>query len=287
VDFFDNSFLWLEVVIAAAVSAAAAAVAGVHCVLRRVVFLPAALTQLAGLGVVASFLVLHLAHDLEGSVLVEPRLYALAFAIAGALLLGLLRERRGFTREWLLGAVYIASGALILLVGGHIPQEIHDVNDILFGNAIAIENRSMWVTVGISGVVVVSFGALARPLFAVAFDAQTHGVPVWFLDAAVYVGLGLASATCTRVVGALPAFAFAVFPAAAALRQSSDARAVTALASLLGAVSAFLGYWVSFVLSLPTGACMAAVAGLVFGAAELLGFVRRLGTQGRGRAAGG
>ncbi|MCK9463915.1 MAG: metal ABC transporter permease [Proteobacteria bacterium] len=266
-EFFESHFLWLDAVIAASFCAAAAAVVGVHAILRRVVFLPAALSQLAGLGVVASFWLAHMLPEGCGAIVESPRFFAILFAIAGAVALGLFRESRGATREWWLGAVYVASSALVLLVGGYIPQELHDVNDILFGNAIAIERAQMFETAAISFAVIAVHGAMARPFWAVAFDAGTaeaHGVPVRGLEALLFLTMGLAAATTTRVVGALPAFAFAVFPSAAALALVRDARAVVAVAALLGALCAFLGYWASFELSIPTGASMAVVAGAVF-----------------------
>lgn len=269
--FFENHFLWLDVVLAAAISGAAAAAVGVHAILRRVVFLPAALSQLAGLGVVAAFLLAHIVQG-HGTAWENPRLFAMAFAAAGALILGWVRESRGTTREWTLGGVYVGASALIVLIGGVIPQELHDVNDILFGNAIAIEREQLIATALTASAVLLLHGWLARPFVAVGFDAQTaeaHGAPVRLLDALLFVSMGLAAATCTRVVGALPAFAFAVFPGACALLLTRDARALVAVAAVIGALDAFLGYWASFTLSVSTGASMAAVAALVFGALRL------------------
>lgn len=280
--FFESHFLWLDVVIAASLSAAAAAAVGCHAVLRRVVFLPAALSQLSGLGVVVAFFLAHQFPSWHGTVLEAPWGVAVAFASVGAILLGLVPERRDATREWTLGGVYLASSALVVLLGNSIPQEIHDVGDVLFGNAIAIERSQMLVTAGLAGGVLLVHALLARQFVASAFDphtAEAHGAPVRLLDALLFVSMGLAAATSTRVVGALPAFAFAVFPSMAALRLTPDARPAVAAAAVLGAVSAFLGYWASFTLSLPTGACMAAAAVGVF--AVVRGFAALRGLASR------
>lgn len=266
--FFESSFLWLEVVVAASVSAAAVAAVGVHALLRRVVFLPAALSQVAGLGVVLTFLIAHRLPALEPLLPDDPGTFAAVFAAGVALLLGFVREPRGITREWLLGAAFVVSSALVLLLGGLVSAEMHDVSDVLFGNAIAIEWDPMLRAVVSSTVVLVLTAALARPLVGVAFDSETaraHGAPVRALDALLYVSLGLAIAANTRVVGALPSFAFSVFPAAGALHLARDPLRVVLLAAVTGAAAAFLGYWASFEASLPTGACMAAVAALLYG----------------------
>jgi ABC-type Mn2+/Zn2+ transport system permease subunit len=195
------------------------------------------------------------------------------FAAVGALLLGLLPEGKNTTREWSLGAVYLVSSALILLVGGFIPQELHDVNDILFGNAIAIERNQMIFTVVVSLLLLGIHLLLAHVFMAVAFDPVTlaaHGAPVRWLDALLFLTMGLATAFSTRVVGALPAFAFSVFPSAAALLIVHNIRLMIVIAALLGAISAFLGYYASFLLSLPTGACMAASSLLIYALVRIL-----------------
>ena len=53
--FIESAFLWKEAVIASTVLAMALSVTGIFVILRRVVFLPAALSQVSGLGVVISF----------------------------------------------------------------------------------------------------------------------------------------------------------------------------------------------------------------------------------------
>lgn len=276
--FFDSAFLWFDIVVAAMVAAAATAAVGTYALLRRVVFLPAALSQLSGLGVMVAFFLAHILHQGHDGSLESPRLFAVIFAAVGALLLGLLSESKDTTREWSLGAVYLVSSALILLVGGSIPQELHDVNDILFGNAIAIERNQMVFTVMISLVLLGIHLLLAKVFMAVAFDSVTlaaHGVPVRWLDALLFLTMGLATAFSTRIVGALPAFAFSVFPPAAALLIVHNIRLIIVTAALLGAISAFIGYYASFVFSLPTGACMAMSALLIYIMAQLFNLTQR------------
>ena len=95
VSFFENAFLWREAVIASMVLAAACAVTGAYTVLRRVVFLPAALSQISGLGVVLSFLTLSLFPSLAGAWFLNPFLWALVITLGAALVLGGLEEPRG------------------------------------------------------------------------------------------------------------------------------------------------------------------------------------------------
>ncbi len=263
--FLSSWFLWIEAVVAASALAAACAFVGVYMIVRRVVFLPAAISQVAGLGVAIAFLLGTLVPSMEG--LFNPALFAMGFAVLGALGLGWLPEPKNLSREAVIGVAYILASALVLLVGNYVPKEAHDIKDILFGNAVAVERGQMWTALGLSAVVLVLHLAMRRQFLMVSFDRETaraHGVPVAMVDGLLFFSLGLSAAQATRTIGAMPVFAFSVLPAAAALRLTERINLVFLLAVIFGVVSAFLGYWLSFVLSLPTGSCMAAVTGLVW-----------------------
>jgi ABC-type Mn2+/Zn2+ transport system permease subunit len=265
--FWESSFLWLEAVIASMAVAAACGMVGVYTVLRRVVFLPAALSQVSGLGVVLAFLLPVLFPALAGCALFEPALFALGVTLLAALLLGWMPEPRRLSREALIGIAFIAASALVILVGDRVPQESHDIENILFGNAVAVERGQMFRALGTAGAVIVVHVWLLRPFMLVSFDRETalaHGVRVRAIDAVLFLSLGLAIAVATRTIGAMPVFAFCLLPAVAALRAFEEVRAVLASAPLLGSASAFLGYWASFAWELPTGACTVVVAATIY-----------------------
>ncbi|MBI4701677.1 MAG: metal ABC transporter permease [Deltaproteobacteria bacterium] len=276
--FWQCSFLWLEAVIASVAVAAACAVVGVYAIMRRVVFLPAALSQISGLGVMLAFLLGAWFPAFGTSVLGRPELAAAVVTLGAALLLGWLPAPRRLSREAVIGIAYLASSALVIAIGDRIPQESQDVTNILFGNAVAVERGQMVVALVVSAAVLVAHALLLRPFLLVSFDPDTaaaHGVPVHTIDAALFLTLGLAISVATKTIGALPVFAFAVLPAAAALRLLGDVRLVLPAAALGGAASAFLGYWASFVWSLPTGACTVLTALGLLALAEIAARVRR------------
>jgi len=276
--FWDTSFLWLEAVVASTALAAVCAVVGVYAILRRVVFLPAALSQVSGLGVVLAFALGSALPSLEHNAILAPEVLALVATMVAALALGWMREPRSLSREAMIGAVYIAASALVILIGDRLPQESHEIEDVLFGNAVAVERGQMVLALAVAGAVLAIHAALFRPFLLAAFDpetAQAHGVPRRALDAALFLTMGVTIAVATKTIGAMPVFAFTVLPAIAALQALRDIRAVLVGAALAGAVSAFLGYYASFTLELPTGACTAAVCALSLVPAYVVGALRR------------
>lgn len=270
--FWESSFLWLDAVVASVALATACAFVGVYMVMRRVVFLPAAISQVAGLGVAVALLLGAHLHELHDAWILDPAVIATAVSLVAALALGWAPEPKRLSREALTGIAYVAASALVVIVGSLAPHESHDVKDLLFGNAVMVERARMWRAVVVSGLVLAGHLVLLEPFLMVSFDRRTakaHGVPVGLVDGALFLSLGLIAAQATRTLGALPVFAFTVLPAAAALSLTSQMRRAFALAALFGAASAFLGYWASFVLSLPTGSSMAAVAGAIYLVAAL------------------
>ncbi|PKN31964.1 MAG: hypothetical protein CVU63_21220, partial [Deltaproteobacteria bacterium HGW-Deltaproteobacteria-20] len=157
-NFWESSFLWLEAVIAASAVGAACAVVGVYMILRRVVFLPAALSQVSGLGVVFAFLLPSLIGSSEGASWASPEIVAGVVTLVASLLLGWMPEPRRLSRDAVIGVAYVLASALILIIGDRIPQDSHDINDILFGNAVAVETNQMIIAVVVAGIVLVVHG---------------------------------------------------------------------------------------------------------------------------------
>ncbi len=265
--FLETSFLWFEAVIASVAVAVVCAVVGVYTILRRVVFLPAALSQISGFGVVFAFLLAVWLPWLAGSWIGRPDVIATTITLLAALLLGWMPRPRRLSREAIIGMAYVISSALVIMIGDRIPQESHDIKDILFGNAVAVEQGQMYVALGVAGAVLIVHALMLRPFLLASFDSDTakaHGVPTRIVDAALFLTMGLTISTATKTIGAMPVFAFSILPASAALKLFHDIRLVFISAALIGAASAFLGYYISFVWSFPTGACMVAMAALFY-----------------------
>ncbi|MCP4676296.1 MAG: metal ABC transporter permease [Deltaproteobacteria bacterium] len=270
--FFETSFLWFEAVVASTAVAAVCALVGVYTIMRRVVFLPAALSQISGFGVVFAFLLVAWFPALEGSRVAGPEVVAAIITLGAALALGWMPEPKRLSREAIIGIAYIVASALVIMIGDRIPQEAHDIKDILFGNAVAVEKSQMYMALAVSGAVLLVHVAMLRPFLLASFDpdtARAHGVPVGVIDAVLFLTLGLAISTATKTIGAMPVFAFSVLPAATALKLFTDIRLVFLSAALIGSASAFFGYWASFSWSIPTGACMVGTAAVF----SLIGWV--------------
>jgi zinc transport system permease protein len=258
--FFEAWELFRDPALAGAIAGAVLGLLGVYVVLRRMVFLSAAITQAAGLGVAAAFYV-----QIQLGVaawLASPTLGATVFTLIAVAIAAAGRGRPHVRIDSLLGLAYLVGAAGTLAVGTRIVQEIQDIQTLLFGSAVAVLPDDLRMLVWLGGAIAVVHAWWWRGFSAVSFDpdgARVRRLPVRVLEAALLISLALAISAVTRVLGALPAFAFSVLPAMAAVRVAPNVQSALVLATLLGGASGFLGYLAAFLYELPVGATQALV----------------------------
>ncbi len=231
---------------------------GVFIVLRRAVFVTAAVSQAAGLGVALAFyLTIH--HALA----VPPVLAALVLGVIATVSLALPVHTLRLPRESALGLSFIAASALAVLVGDRITQEAHDVTDILFGTAVLVRRSDLWLVSGVGGAVTLVVTVCYRGLVFAGFDpegARVQQLPVRGLNLLFWALVAVEVSVTTRALGALPVFAFAVIPAVAALPLVRRLPYALLMAALIGGGSGALGYLFAFFFQFPVGASQATVA---------------------------
>ncbi|MBI5607704.1 MAG: metal ABC transporter permease [Deltaproteobacteria bacterium] len=260
--FFDAWELFRDPALAGVVAGALLGFLGVFVVARRMVFLSAALSQAAGLGVAAAFWAqIHL--GLSGTWLGPTVGSTVATGLAALYLVGGTRGAR-WRPDGRLGWVYLMGAAGTLALGTRIVQEVQDIETILFGSAVAVAPADLHQLLVVASVLLALQLVGLRGFAQVAVDedgARVRGLPTGLLGLLLVASLALAVSVTTRILGALPVFAFTVLPAMAALRVAPNLATAAWLAAVLGGAAGFLGYLAAFLFTLPVGAAQALVAG--------------------------
>jgi zinc transport system permease protein len=262
-EFLSAAAIWRDPLLASVLAGALLGFLGVYVVLRRVVFVSAALTQLSTLGVIVSLLVLELL-DLETEHQEIQLFVAWVFSVGGGLALGTLGRGRRLPAESGVGMAYVLAGALAVLGANKLVHVAHDLNTMVFGNAVAVPFQDVVILLVVTGVVALLHTLFQKEIVFASFDRETAeamGVRVRLWSGVLFFTVGLAIPVAAHVVGALPVFAFLTVPASAALLATSGLRPAFAVATALGALAAGVGYVGSWILQVPTGATMVAVAG--------------------------
>lgn len=268
-EFFEAWELFGDAVLAGTIAGMMLGFLGVYVVLRRMVFLTAAMSQTAGFGVVLSFwgsLVLAgAAHDHDEH-LISPTLGAVVatFVAVGVLLTD--RGQNAGRRDALLGALFLGASSGTVLLGTRIVQELHEVETLLFGTAVAVLPEQLHLLIGVASVLTVLHLVFYRGFVAVTVDrdgAAVRRMPAFLLDVVLLAGLAVAVSATTRVLGALPAFAFSVLPAMAAVRLAPNIPRALWIAGFLGGFCGFGGYLGATLWDLPVGAAQTALGVIV------------------------
>ncbi len=255
--------IWQTPLVASVMAGALLGFLGVYVVLRRTVFVSAALTQLSTVGLVVGLFLEERLHEVPEHVHHQLGM-AMGFAVAGALLLGALRPRR-LPAEATVGAAWVAASAAVVLGISRLMHASHDLGGMVFGNAVAVPDDELWMIGGVALLCAALHLAFAKEIAFASFDPETAtalGMRVRLWDAVLSLTVGLAIPASARALGALPVFALLTLPASAALLLGLRFRTVFVVATLLGVVAAAGGYLASWFAETPTGATMVLVAAL-------------------------
>lgn len=258
-DFTAGWELFRDPVLCAAIAGLVLGFLSVYVVLRRMVFVSAAVTQGAGLGVALAFYA-----AIHWGVAVDPGHGAVALALAVAWLLVLDPTRTGLSRESVLGLMFAFTGGAAVMVGSRIAQEAHDIQAILFGIGVLVTPDDLRDIELVAAVVLLMQLWWFRGITFASFDpiaARVQGLPVRMLDAALLASIGVSIGVSARALGSLPVFALSTMPGAAAVLLARGRLLPTfVLAALLGSVAGAGGYVLAFFYELPVGGAQTVAA---------------------------
>lgn len=284
-EFFASWALFRDPALAGGIAGAMLGWLGVYVVVRRMVFLTAALAQAAGFGVAAAWYAqIHWGWSAAWATPTNGAVLTTA-AAAGGVLAG--RSSLQTRRDGTLGWVYLCAAAATLALGTRIVQEVQDIESILFGSAVTVSTEDLGRLATLAAALLVVHGLGLRGFVQWAIDedgARVRGLPTRWLGLTLVVTLAAAVSLSTRVLGALPVFAFTVLPALAALRVAPNVATAACIAAGTGAAAGVGGYILAFMAQIPVGSaqtlcCAAWVLVALLVSAALEAWHRRVAHQ--------
>lgn len=241
---------------------------GVYVVLKRIVFVGAALAEVSTVGVALSFLplVAHLAFlrnmDHETT---RPLFLALLLVLAGVVYFSQHASSGDVPREAVIGVAYSAATAFAIIFLSVSPSAEKEALDLIQGNVLTISpaaiRQLLWLAVPIAVVHLLLF----KEFMLVSFDAEyarTLGYRARAIELLFYLTLGLMIAVAIKVVGTLLVFGYLVLPAVAALKLTRRLHLAFVIAVVIAAAATVTGIYVSAWegSNIPMGPAMVAAA---------------------------
>jgi ABC-type Mn2+/Zn2+ transport system permease subunit len=252
---------------------------GVYVVLKRIVFVGAALAEIATVGVAVSFLPIvekiPLLSKMEHET-TRPLFLALLFVVGGILFCAQQAGGSRVPREAMIGVAYAAATTFAIIFLSLSPSGEMEALELIQGNVLTITpdviRRLLWFAVPIALVHLI-FG---KEFVLVSFDpefARTVGYRARILDFLFYLTLGLMIAVSINAVGTLLVFGYLVIPAVAALKLTRRLHLAFFLSTLLAVICTVAGAYVSSWENseIPMGPAMVAVATVLLVVASIVG----------------
>ncbi len=232
---------------------------GVFLILKRIVFVGAALSQMAAVGVVTGHMIGH-------KIGLNFEALAFLFSILGVFFFWLPVSGGSVTRESLIGYVYLFASALAILIIAKDPLAEVENLDLFSGNILFVSDFDLILISVISGIIFIVHMIFRKEFIFVSFDpttAQTLKIPARFYDFLIYFTLGVTISVGIRSAGMLFIFSSLVIPAITGLSLFQRLKWIF-LASVLSIwFSCIIGIVVSYWFDFPTGPAISVTNSLI------------------------
>ena len=256
-EMFQHSFM-VQALIVALITGLMLSYLGVHVVSRGIVFVDLALGQISMLGVAT-------AQYLEFGLTTIP----IVFTLAGAILLSLINIKdKRLKREAVIGIVYAFASALTVLIIANTPHGDADIQEVLFGNILAVSWDQIALVGTIFGLLMILHAVFYKKfiqLTAYLSEEQnntTGKLNLWnFL---FFISIGLAIVFAVKINGVILVFSYLIIPPVCGMILSRTMVGVVIIAVLVSIFGSFLGLQFSFHLDYPAGSSIVAFLGVVF-----------------------
>lgn len=206
---------------------------------------------------------------------VYPLAVAIPIVMLGSVLILRLSEKARLYGDAAIGivsAIGIASGILLASLSGGFNV---DLFSYLFGNILAIGAGEVWLSVGLSAVVILSLVLLYWDLFSMTFDeeyAAVSGVRTKTINTLLALLTAITVVLSIKVVGVMLVSALLILPPVAALQAAQRFSRAMTLSVAFAVAAVFFGILVSFFFDLPAGATIVMLLALCFAGAAFYRF---------------
>lgn len=275
-DLFSDPLMQRALLVALLVGLTAPVV-GTYLVQRRMALLGDGIGHVALAGVAAGWLAGSVAGLAQRDALALPG--AVVFAIVAAITIERLREKGTAPADVAMAILFYGGIALGVLLIGLAGGTSSNLLGYLFGSISTVTWPDVWLSVGLSLLILAIGLGLRHSLFAVTHDqdfAVSSGLPVRLLNLVVAVLAAVTITVSMRVVGVLLVSGLMILPVAIAQQASRSFTRTMSLAMVIGAVLCTTGLTITYYYDLQPGALIVVLGVAAFGvAAGIRGILTR------------
>jgi len=246
--------------IAAVLVGIVCAVVGTYVVLRGMAFFGDALAHTILPGIALGYLITGGARD-------TLFWWALGTAIVAALGIGAISKNAEIKEDTSIGVIFAGMFALGIALISTVKSYAVDLSHFLFGDVLSVSSHSLWLIVIFGGLVLLAVFAFYKEFMTLSFDpilAATLRLPVGMLNNLLLTLIAVTVAVSLQTVGVALMVAMLVTPAATAYLLTHRLSTMMILAAIFASLSGVIGLYLSFYLSIASGAAIVLTATAFF-----------------------
>ncbi len=246
--------------IAAILVGVVCAVVGTYIVLRGMAFFGDALAHTILPGVAVGYLV-------SGGAKETLFWWALGTSVLSSLGISLISKNSRIKEDTAIGIVFAGMFALGIALISTVRSYAVDPSHFLFGDVLGVTSSNLW-TIGIfTALVLLAIIAFYKEFLTVSFDpilATTLRMPVKTINTGLLILIAITVAVALQTVGVALMVAMLVTPAATALLMTNRLPRMMVLASTIAGFSGLVGLFLSYYLSIASGAAIVLTCTTIF-----------------------
>ncbi len=257
--------------IAAVLVGIVCAVVGTYVVLRGMAFFGDALAHTILPGIAVGYLITGGARD-------TLFWWALGTAVIAAWGIGAISKQAEIKEDTAIGIIFAGMFALGIALISTVRSYAVDLSHFLFGDVLGVSAQSLWLIIIFGSIVLLMIAAFYKEFLTLSFDpilAATLRLPVNLLNNLLLGLIAVTVAVSLQTVGVALMVAMLVTPAATAYLLTNRLPIMMALAAFFAALAGVIGLYLSYYLSIASGAAIVLTATLFFMIAFLWKKIKR------------
>lgn len=232
------------------------AVVGTYVVLRGMAFFGDALAHTILPGIAVGYLITGGSRD-------TLFWWALGTAVIAALGIGAISKQAEIKEDTAIGIIFAGMFALGIALISTVRSYAVDLSHFLFGDVLGVSAQSLWLIIIFGALVLLTIGAFYKEFLTLSFDpilAATLRLPVNLLNNLLLGLIAVTVAVSLQTVGVALMVAMLVTPAATAYLLTNRLPIMMALAAFFAALAGVIGLYLSYYLSIASGAAIVLTA---------------------------
>ncbi len=142
-----------------------------------------------------------------------------------------------------------------------------DVYNYMFGSILSMSSSDVMLSVSVTCIVLILYVIFYNRIFCSTFDesfAKAAGINISGCNMLLAVLTALTIVVGMRMMGSMLISSLIIFPSLTAMRVCMTFKGVVICSAILSVICFIIGIFVSFALSLPTGACIVVVSLIMY-----------------------